>query len=231
LGFLGHYAVSILPNKVDLLLLQKYRHIIWDWNGTLLDDVWLCVEILNEMLHRRNRPPVTREKYMRQFSFPVRDFYERIDFDFSAESYGAVACEYIERYEQCCRQCRLQDHAYDVLRHYHESGRIQSILSVYHQESLEEILDFFKLRSFFSVISGGDDHHAHGKIEQGIRLVSESGISPDQAVLIGDTIHDYEVARKAGMDCILFAGGHYEEQRLRSCGVPVVESLGQLVET
>ena len=44
-------------------MLQKYRHIIWDWNGTLLDDAWLCVEILNEILRRRNEQPVTHERY------------------------------------------------------------------------------------------------------------------------------------------------------------------------
>ena len=211
-------------------MLQKYRHIIWDWNGTLLDDVWLCVEILNEMLSGRNRLPITRDQYLAQFGFPVRDFYERIDFDFSAEPYETVAREYIDRYEQRCRQCKLHDHAMDVLRHYHQSGRRQSILSVYHHAKLEGILDFFELRSMFTTISGSDNHHAHGKIDQGIRLTAESGVAPDRIVLVGDTIHDYEVAQEAGVDCILFAGGHYLEHRLQSCGVPIVKSLKQLLE-
>ena len=33
----------------------NYRHVIWDWNGTLLDDAWLCVEVLNGLLARRRR--------------------------------------------------------------------------------------------------------------------------------------------------------------------------------
>ena len=211
-------------------MLQKYRHIIWDWNGTLLDDVWLCVEIINEMLDRRNKAPITRERYLAQFGFPVRDFYERIDFDFSAESYEAVAREYIDRYEQRCRECRLHDHAMDVLRHFHQSGRSQSILSAYHQTKLEDMLDFFELRCLFTTVLGGDDHHARGKIDQGNRLAAELAIDPGQGVLIGDTTHDYEVAQEAGVDCILFAGGHYLEQRLQSCGAPIVSSLKQLLE-
>lgn len=211
-------------------MLQKYRHIIWDWNGTLLDDVWLCVEIVNEMLDRRNKAPITRERYLAQFGFPVRDFYERIEFDFSAEPYEAVAREYIDRYEQRCRQCRLHDHAVDVLMHFHQSGRSQSILSAYHQTKLEGMLDFFELRSLFTTVLGGDDHHARGKIDQGNRLAAELATDPGRAVLIGDTTHDYEVAQEAGIDCILFAGGHYLEQRLQSCGVPIVSSLKQLLE-
>lgn len=212
-------------------MLQKYRHVIWDWNGTLLDDAWLCVEILNEMLGRRKRAPITRELYLSQFGFPVKDFYERLEFDFSTESYESIAREYIKRYDQRCRECRLHDHAMEVLRHCLESGRSQSILSAYHQTRLEDMLDFFELRSLFATVLGCDDHHAHGKIEQGIRLAAEAGIDPGQTVLIGDTIHDYEVARQSGVDCVLFTGGHYHEQRLESCGVPVVSSLKQLLET
>ncbi|UCF17323.1 MAG: HAD family hydrolase, partial [Phycisphaerales bacterium] len=157
-------------------------------------------------------------------------FYERLEFDFSVEPYEAIAREYIKRYDQRCRECRLHDHAMDVLRHCLESGLRQSILSAYHQTRLEGMLDFFELRPLFTTVMGLDDHHAHGKIKQGIRLTYESEIGPGQAVLIGDTIHDYEVARQAGVDCVLFAGGHYHQQRLRSCGVPVVSSLEQLVK-
>ncbi|UCE50073.1 MAG: HAD family hydrolase, partial [Phycisphaerales bacterium] len=166
-------------------MLQKYRHVIWDWNGTLLDDAWLCIEIINEMLRRRDKAPITRERYMEQFSFPVRDFYERLEFDFSVEPYEAIAREYIKRYDQRCRECRLHDHAMDVLRHCLESGLRQSILSAYHQTRLEGMLDFFELRPLFTTVMGLDDHHAHGKIKQGIRLTYESEIGPGQAVLIG----------------------------------------------
>lgn len=211
-------------------MLHKYRHIIWDWNGTLLDDAWLCVEIINEMLCDRGKRPITHGLYMKEFGFPVRHFYERLGFDFSVESFEALACEYISKYDERCRECKLHDHAVDVVSHCAQGGLEQSILSAYHQERLEGMLDFFELSPLFTRVMGLDDHHAHGKIEQGIRLVAESGFDPGQAVLIGDTTHDHEVAQEAGVDCILFAGGHYLEQRLQSCGVSVLTSLAQLLE-
>ncbi len=211
-------------------MLEKYRHIIWDWNGTLINDAWLCVEIINEMLGRRNRPPITRELYLARFGFPVSEFYERIEFDFSVEPYEAIAREYTDRYEQRCRECRLHDHAKDVLKNCLEAGKTQSILSAYHQKRLEEMLDFFEMKSLFTMVSGRDDYHAHGKTELGIKLAAESGVSPERTVLIGDTIHDYEVAWETGIDCILFTGGHYLERRLKSCGVPTVRSLNQLLQ-
>lgn len=210
-------------------MLEKYKHIIWDWNGTLIDDAWLCVEIINEMLRRRNRPPITRKLYLARFGFPVSEFYERIEFDFSVEPYEAIAREYTGRYEQRCRECSLHENAINVLRCCLDSGQSQSVLSAYHQKRLEDMLDFFEIRSLFTTVLGRDDYHAHGKTELGIKLAADSGVSPERTVLIGDTIHDYEVARETGVDCILFAGGHYLKQRLKSCGVPVVNSLDQLM--
>jgi len=47
---------------------------------------------------------------------------------------------------------------------------------------------------------------------------------------MNDTIHDYEVAQEVGVDCALFVGGHNAEGRLQSCGVPVLNSLAQLLD-
>ncbi len=116
-----------------------------------------------------------------------------------------------------------------MLGHCLDRGFKQSILSAYHQVRLEEVLDFFELRPLFTYVTGLDDFHASGKIHQGIRLIEESGFGPDEVLLIGDTVHDYEVAREVGVDCALFVGGHNSEERLQSCGVPVFDSLAQLM--
>ena len=58
-------------------MISKYKYIIWDWNGTLLNDVWLCIEIMNEMLENRNLPSITYDKYREIFDFPVQRYYEK----------------------------------------------------------------------------------------------------------------------------------------------------------
>ena len=210
-------------------MLQKYRHVIWDWNGTLLDDAWLCVELVNEMLCRRNAQPITHDSYQREFGFPVKHFYHKLGFDFSVEPFEALASEYINKYDERRFECKLQDHATSVLRHCLDRGLKQSILSAYHQARLEDMVNFFELRHLFTRVIGLDDHHAHSKIEQGVRFVEESGFHPSEVLLIGDTIHDYEVAKEVGVDCALIPSGHHLKERLQSCGVPVLDSLAQLM--
>ena len=95
---------------------MEYRHIIWDWNGTLLDDVWLGVASVNVLLERRGQPTLTIESYRRHFDFPVRDYYERVGFDFETEPFEEAAVEFIAEYEARRAECRLHDDAEDTLR-------------------------------------------------------------------------------------------------------------------
>jgi len=205
--------------------LKKCRHVIWDWNGTLFDDAWLCVECINTLLEKRGMPLVTIDHYQQVFDFPVIGYYERIGFDFSVESWHAVAAEYIEEYDRRRFDCRLQDDAMEALNACAQRGLIQSILSAYKQGTLEEIVDFFGARGFFTRIVGLDDIYADSKVDNGQRLMEKLDCCGSEVVLIGDTIHDFEVARAIGADCVLVPSGHQARERLESCGVRVPDSL------
>lgn len=57
--------------------------VLWDWNGTLLDDAALCCELLNTMLARHGYAPVgSMEAYRQVFCFPIETYYRRAGFDF-----------------------------------------------------------------------------------------------------------------------------------------------------
>ncbi|HIE27896.1 TPA: hypothetical protein EYP66_11475 [Candidatus Poribacteria bacterium] len=82
--------------------MTEYRHIIWDWNGTLFDDAWLCVEIVNGLLRNRNKPCISHKQYQEAFDFPI-------------ESFESVATEFIVEYDKRRFECKLQDNAITVL--------------------------------------------------------------------------------------------------------------------
>ncbi|MDD3146293.1 MAG: HAD hydrolase-like protein, partial [Candidatus Riflebacteria bacterium] len=68
------------------------------------------------------------------------------------------------------------------------------------------------------------------KIELGQHLIAETGCKKETAVMIGDTVHDFEAASAMGIPCILIAAGHNSKKRLQATGVPVVNSLAELCE-
>jgi len=208
--------------------LSHYRHILWDWNGTLINDVPQCVSVLNEMRRRRGMAPISLEKYRRLLTFPVRRFYEQLGFDFASEAYERVADEYIAGYDKHWPLCPLQPGARDAVSLIAKARIGQSVLSAYQQQRLEEAVRYFGLSEFFDRLVGLDDHYAHGKQESGRDTMRQLGLAGHEVLFIGDTMHDWEVAQAIGADCVLFSCGHQDKERLESCGVTVVDSLGDL---
>lgn len=206
----------------------RYHHVIWDWNGTLLDDARLCVDVMNGVLRSRALPPLTLERYQEIFDFPVIRYYERLGFDFARDPFEVVGTEFIRNYETRRHEAGLQAGArelLELLRHF-EVG--QSVLSAYRHDTLETLLRHHGVREFFHRVVGSDDHYATGKVEQGRRFIAELGLPPADVVLIGDTTHDHEVAVAMGIECLLLPCGNHSRARLEACGVPVLDSLSDL---
>lgn len=210
--------------------LARFKHVLWDWNGTLLNDAWLCVDVMNGVLARRGLPLLTAERYEQVFDFPVVKYYERLGFDFEKEPFSISGAEFISDYEQRRHEASLQPGAQAVLTALREAGVLQSVLSAYRHDTLEEILRHFGVRDFFRHVVGADNVYAAGKVEQGRALVKRLALAPNEIAIIGDTVHDFEVAREIGCACFLVPSGNHSHARLAACGVTVVKSLQDLVE-
>jgi phosphoglycolate phosphatase len=206
------------------------KSIIWDWNGTLLNDLDFCISCINNLLKNRSLPILNRKIYKEVFSFPVKDYYEAIGFDFSKEDFSIPAHEFIDLYEKNIKSCGLHPTSMNVLQFFHQKGIRQFVLSAMHQEMLIETLQYNEIFHFFEGVAGLNDIYAVSKIERGQQLIKEFQIEKESAVIIGDTIHDFEVAQKLGIRSILVADGHQSEERLKSTGAEVVSNLKKLIE-
>jgi phosphoglycolate phosphatase len=210
------------------MLLKQYKHILWDWNGTLFDDVYLCIDIINKILFKRNIETLSVEKYKQIFTFPVKDYYALAGFDFSKYPFELVGKEWVDEYERRKLECGLHNKAVEVLNLFAQLSINQSILSAYSQKKLIQIIKYFNLTTFFSNISGLDHIYATSKVEIGKQLLKKINYEKNEVLLIGDTIHDYDVAKQLGIDCLLISNGHQAKSRLLSCNVPMLENLMEL---
>lgn len=204
---------------------MKFKHIIWDWNGTLWDDTGLCVEINNHMLRRRGLPPIDADTYRDKLCFPVTAYYCQLGFDYSVDPYTKLAEEFIEEYARRRFECGLQPGARELIAGFQALGLSQAVLSAYEQKALLQATDHFKLTSYFHDIVGLNDIYANGKVENGLKYMAGLGIDNADVLFIGDTVHDFDVATAMGVHCVLVANGHNSRPRLEACGVPVFESL------
>ena len=209
----------------------KTKLIIWDWNGTLIDDNGLCYEIANRMLKERNLPPVpSREDYRRIFRFPVKEYYYDMGYTFETETYEDVADEFVLIYSEEYKYCSLQPDAKKVVRAIHEKGIPEILLSATGQKNLEIQTSFFQMKDEFEEVLGQVNDLASSKAERARDLFRRKGICSEEVLFVGDTDHDAEIAQELGCRCVLLTRGHQLKEHLLECGVPLIDELPELLE-
>ena len=204
------------------------RHVIWDWNGTLVDDVRLCVQILNQELKAHQIEEISINEYRQKFFFPVACYYKKLGLPYSGLNYEALAVRYIGEYRKRFKECQLHDGAVKTLEWLDSRGITQSILSAGKQSDLESFVKHFAVDSFFCFIDGAKDIEASGKNERAYGHLSELGINPEDVFLVGDTCHDWEVAQIIGCRSLLFTLGHVGADRLKRDESTVITSLSEV---
>ncbi|MCK5766856.1 MAG: HAD family hydrolase [Candidatus Atribacteria bacterium] len=209
--------------------INNYKHIIWDWNGTLVDDVWLVVEIMNKMLKKRHLPGIDSKKYREIFDFPVIKYYIKLGFDFSRESFEKLTVEFISEYYERFNECRLFNHTEEFLKKIRDLGISQSILSASKEDVLIEKIKYYGIEKNFCKIVGLENHYAESKIEKGKKWIVSLNLNPHEVLLIGDTVHDFIVSKHIGSDCQLIANGHNSRKKLEKLGACVVGSMQEML--
>jgi phosphoglycolate phosphatase len=202
--------------------------IIWDWNGTLLDDAEICREAINKMLKARNLPELSLEKYRDVFTFPVIEYYKEVGFNFDVEEWEPVAMEFINQYLKALPACELTPYAPGVLQIFKQRGYRQAIISAMEHDALINSVSSLGIQQYFDFIGGIGNHYGGGKIENARNYCKQAGLNPALITLIGDTIHDSEVADELHCKCILVATGHQSFSRLLKTGIPVINNLSEL---
>ncbi len=206
---------------------MKYTAVLWDFNGTVVDDVSLGIRAVNEMLAKRHLPTIdSLEEYHRVFRFPVKEYYRLIGFDFEKEPYEDLAVEWVNLYTAGEHTLRLNDGFCEIWQHLKTANVPQIILSSSESTMLERQIRLLELDGKFDRILGTDNIYAGGKIEMAKRFL---GTAAAHAVLIGDTLHDADTAKAIGADCILYTGGHSAPEALAAAGVPAVSHLSELI--
>lgn len=207
---------------------MSWETVVWDWNGTLLNDAAACREIINRVLSRRGLPRLSLRRYQEVFDFPIRKYYSRLGFDFRTETFEEVGSEFIRLYEKRRATLRLQPGARALLLELRRRGIRQIVLSAYQHDTLASLIDQKGIASCFDRIAGADDHYAHGKKDRGLALLQEMNITCATTLMVGDTLHDHEVASAMGIACVLLDAGHQSRERLQTSGVPVLNNLAEL---
>jgi phosphoglycolate phosphatase len=208
---------------------MEIKHIIWDWNGTLLDDTLAGMNAVNTMLTTRGLPPISLAHYRATFGFPVLNFYRSVGFSLETEDWDAMANEFHRNF-LADTTIRLHKHTVAALDHVRSCGIVQSVLSASKQSILENMLSEYGLSHFFTHVYGVDNLYGNSKLEIGRALINAINLPPQSILMIGDSLHDHEVARNLEIYCLLIAQGHQSRGRLAASAAPILDDLSGLPE-
>lgn len=206
------------------------KYIIWDFNGTILDDKQLSLDLLNEILEKQGKPPVDDEKYLELFGFPIKQYYIDAGVTFEEESFEELAKWYIEKYQPLSLNLSLHDGVVETLVILKKMGIQNVCLSASEQNNLEEQLKHYGIYEHFSYVIGTDNIEAKGKEVAGIKFLKKNKIDPRDCLYIGDTTYDYEVSRKMRVKAVLFSGGHQAKSRLLGKTPIIVDNVYDIIQ-
>ena len=208
---------------------MKYTHCIWDFNGTVLDDMTAGIRAVNDLLIERGLTPISDiEQYRKVFGFPIKNYYERLGFDFSKEPYDVIAHKWVALYLEYVKESRLCDGVEALMQVLSERGIEQVLLSATEQNMLNSQVKALGLEKQFSEVLGMDDIYAVSKLRRAREWRERNREAG--AFFVGDTEHDCEAAEAMGIDCFLVAIGHQPKERLIQTGAKVFDSLYELCE-
>ncbi len=207
----------------------KYTHLIWDFNGTIFDDVEAGIKSVNKMLRERDIKVIPSiETYRDIFDFPIEDYYRGLGFDFDKEPYEVLAPIWVDLYNQNAEEAGLCRGVLETMQEADKMGICQIVLSACEINMLEGYLEKLGVRKYLSSVMGLDNIHARSKLE--LARVWHEKNPQARALMIGDTTHDYDTAQTLGADCVLYAGGHQSHAKLEACACPVVDSISDVLK-
>ncbi len=203
-------------------------YIFFDFNGTLIDDVDLCFNLLNIMLEKCKHNRITKEQYLEIFTFPVKEYYKKAGFDFEVDDWDELATFFIEEYKKNNNNCPLFSDIKETLDLLKSQGKHLYILSASERNMLIDQLEYYEIKDYFDEILGKDNIYAEGKEKIGIEFMKRNKLPKDKCVFVGDTIHDAETGDAMGIKSYLIARGHQNKNRLLNSKKKVFDSLKEI---
>lgn len=209
---------------------MQIRHVIWDWNGTLVNDASLCVEIVNDLLKEYSLNQVDLNYYRNNFKFPVSAYYKKLGLPYEGIEYEKIARKFISQYRELSHKCNLQPFARKTINRIFNLEINQSVLSASKTEDLVNFISNYGLSKYFVSVDGVSNIYACGKFDVADYHFRKLNRNKKEILIVGDTHHDHEIAKKLGIGCMLYSKGHCSCSSLNALNVKKTNDLRTVVD-
>ena len=207
---------------------MKFDCIVWDWNGTIVNDAWVFVDVMNFFLKMKGLPKTSLDDYKKNFGFPIQNYLKALGFKFNNKEFNLLNKSFIEEYQKRIFLPKLQPGIVDLIKKINRLKIKQFVLSASENSLLHKSVGFYKINSLFEDVVGVDNLNAVGKISLAKVLFKKNNLHLNKTLVIGDTKYDLDVAQALGCSALLVSYGHIEHKRLLDLKVPLVRSVKEI---
>jgi len=201
-------------------------HVVWDWNGTLVDDLPIVVESVNAALAAIEESAIDEDDYREYFTRPVDQFYVRLlERPISGEEWATLDRVFHRHYGTALDRVPFTGDALTAIDDVESRGWTQSILSMWWEEELAACVERRGLTGRMALVQGNRNDAGGEKAAHLLRHLSDLGVETGSVVMVGDSLDDAAAASVVGTACVLYDGGSHHRAHLEDAGVPIADTL------
>lgn len=198
--------------------------VLWDWNGTVLDDFEISLEAVNLLLDSYEKPRITKEQYYAYMDTPISRFYSRL-FDFNLTPFSELGQKFHTIYAELLKKATLSIGILETVEALSSLNIPQYIVSASHRNKILPKAKELGILGYMKDVIAADDYNAADKIQRTIDYFKRKDVCLDRCIIIGDSMHDLEMANKIGAECVLLSSGHEGKEKLTLNGGRVIDRL------
>ncbi len=186
---------------------QKIKNIIFDWSGTLSDDLRCVYGATAGLFKKLGLKKLTLDEYRKEYLLPYMNFYRK----FSKLPKRQIDKIFLEEFVKM-EEPEPFPESQEVLEFLNQNGNKLAILSSHFQNKLENEVKKYGFRRFFIDINGG----IHDKRKAVKKVMKKNDFYPQETAFVGDMTHDIDAGKTAGIITVAVCWGYHSKKRLLS---------------
>ena len=207
---------------------MEITHIIWDFNGTVLDDVHMAVAAVNDMLISRGLETTNLEVYKNTLTMPLTEYYKTVGI--YCDDIAGLSVEFRGFCAKHPELAKIADGVKEVIAYAKEKGITNVLMSsLYHPHLIEEV-EKYSVADWFDEIIGLSDRNLGSKQNNALEYIERHKLNANNILFIGDIISDSQMAKSVGGQTILISNGHMSYERCKKQTENTYENIREVIE-
>ena len=183
--------------------MSKYKAVLFDYDGTLMDTNELIIESWQHMARQLIGHELSQDEMLSTFGLPLVDAMEEVRVKYGLRCSADEMCDMYRSYQY--KHVFEQRHPFEgteeMLSGIQKKGIKIGIVTSRFIASTEEGLKQFDLLKYFDAIIGVDDTDIHKpNPEPAILCCNKLNVAPNECLMVGDSVFDLQCGHNAGTD-------------------------------